>query len=346
MGVAANLYPTELPDGFRFLDNEPRFDPAQHLALEQPERVLMLTELGYSETQVHKYASPVAATSPVRVLSPDGVSAALEVVEALCEDSARQTDGEPPAVIFNASCRSRFFRDLCLDESVASFFSRIFRTGLMPHSMLHLQSQLNLAPRSLVEDGFGWHHDIAAFSYVLMLHDPAELDGGRFEYFDGTREEAAELLERDGDLPQDRLVRPDYPGPGYACFMQGSAISHRGGPMYSPGFRAALVHSYCSTELNVSDPNRVIFTDDFRDDPQYARYKAMDWARHNAWRSQEKLRRVLEEMPYCDDAEKIAVSLYEAIAETAQAAALIRKGFLTPEEASRWCQEKDREMMS
>jgi hypothetical protein len=344
MAALNHLFPSQLPAGFTYLQNEPAFEPAKHLQLEQPERVLMLAELGYAAPDVEKFASPVAAVGPVRVLSDEGVAASLIVVDALIAAERERLGGDEPGVIFNASCRSRFFRDLSLSEEVSAFFGGCFETTLMPHSMLHLQSQLNLA-RSAASEESGWHHDIAAFAYILMLHDPAELDGGRFEYFYGRREEAAGLLRDTGALPEDRLVRPDYPGPGFACFMQGSAITHRGGPMWSPGFRAALVTSDCSTELDVYDANRVLLTDDYPQDPQYARYKAMDWARHNAWRSREKLDRVLNEMPYSDDPQAIAAALEQAVVDAQAAAEMLKRGLVSSEEANRLCQESDRKML-
>ena len=169
-------------------------------------------------------------------------------------------------------------------------------------------------------------------------------DPPRFEYFDGRRDEAASLLQTNNSLPQDRLVRPDFAGPGYACFMQGSAITHRGAPLRSPGFRATLVNSFCSTELDVYDPNRVHLTDDYPTDPQYTRYKAMDWARHSAWRRREKLARMLREMPFSDDPQTIAEALERAIEDAGAAAARIRAGLVSAEQAARLCQELDRQM--
>jgi len=345
MSAITNIFPDELPAGFTYLDSEPAFDPERHLRLEQPDGARMLADLGYDDEVISKFVSPIAVAGPVRVLSDEGVAAGLDVVHALTSAARARCGGMEPGAVMNTSCRSRFFRDLSLSEEICAFFGKLFDTTLIPHSMLHLQSQLNLAPRSSGEEEFGWHHDIAAFAYVLMLHDPAELDGGRFEYFDGTRQEAAGLLEATGGLPEERLIRPDYPGPGYACFMQGSAISHRGAPIRTPGFRAALVNSYCSTTLDVEDANRVLLTDDFPEDPQYARYKAMDWARHNAWRGREKLDRVLKEMPFSDDPQVIAAALERAVADVGAAAEMIKQGFVSAEEAYRLCQEADRKML-
>lgn len=235
----------------------------------------------------------MAMTSPVRVLSEEGVGAIREVVEALKSSADYRPGPSTHDSIFNVSCRSRFVRDLSLNEDIVWFFAELFCTPLIPHTMLHLQTQMNLSGTRLEKKGHGWHNDIAAFSYVLMIHNPAELDGGDFEYFHGTREEAAERLDLHSELPARLVLKPDYPGPGYACFMQGSAITHRAGPLKGRGFRCTLVNAFCAANLDVTDANRIHFVDDYLHDPQYARYKAMDWARHKAWRSREKLDRLL-----------------------------------------------------
>ena len=181
---------------------------------------------------------------------------------------------------------------------------------------------------------------------VLMIHDPAELEGGDFEYFHGTRDEAAQRLDLQGALPAESIVRPVYPGPGYACFMQGSAITHRAGPLREPGFRCTLVNAFCSADLEVADANRVHFVNDYAYDPQYARYKAMDWARHKAWRSREKLDRLLREMAFTDDSAAVVDALRTAVADVHTAIETIENGKLTKEEAYQQVREEDRKMMS
>ena len=45
------MYPihfNELPNGYAALENEPEFDPAIHLALEKPETLYSLSDLGYT----------------------------------------------------------------------------------------------------------------------------------------------------------------------------------------------------------------------------------------------------------------------------------------------------------
>ena len=227
---ATNLFPDELPAGYNYLSTEPVFDPEKHLQLEQPASIQRLTDFGYDEAAAARFASPIAMICPVRILSREGIAALREVVAELCAVAPREPDVHTPRSIFSVTCRSRFVRDLSLNEDIAQFFSEQFQTNLIPHTMLHLQTQMNLNSVELEEKDHGWHHDIAAFAYVLMIHDPAKLEGGNFEYFHGTREDGANWLDTQGGIPKDKVVKPAYPGAGYACFMQGSAITHRGRP--------------------------------------------------------------------------------------------------------------------
>ena len=62
-------FPEKSPPGYDYVLDEPKFDPAKHLALEKPKSILMLSDLGYPEEEIATKATPVAASSPFRVLS-------------------------------------------------------------------------------------------------------------------------------------------------------------------------------------------------------------------------------------------------------------------------------------
>ena len=69
----------------------------------------------------------------------------------------------------------------------------------------------------------GHRHITIALDYVMMVTDPAQLPGGRFEYFRGTKGEAAALAA------EGRTPPPDFPGPGYAIALHGNMVVHRRG---------------------------------------------------------------------------------------------------------------------
>ena len=67
------VFPDHLPDGYQFLEEEFSYDPARHLQLEFPERVWTLEEFGYDQAAIDNCASPIAVTTPFRLLSDEGV---------------------------------------------------------------------------------------------------------------------------------------------------------------------------------------------------------------------------------------------------------------------------------
>ena len=75
--------PREPPPEYEASLDEPRFDPARHLALEAPARTWRLEDLGYTDAQIRNCASPVAVAGPFRLLSAEGAAAARAVALAL-----------------------------------------------------------------------------------------------------------------------------------------------------------------------------------------------------------------------------------------------------------------------
>ena len=64
-----------------------------------------------------------------------------------------------------------------------------------------------------------------------MVTDPTRLQGGQFEYFLGTKEEAAIFAAENRKPPRNRVVTPDFAGPGYAFALHGDMVVHRGAPL-------------------------------------------------------------------------------------------------------------------
>ncbi|MYK75994.1 MAG: hypothetical protein F4016_03565, partial [Acidimicrobiaceae bacterium] len=82
MGVAVP-FPETQPAGYEWFDDEPAFDPERHLQLEEPEEVVMLADLGYDQAEIATKATPVAASSPFRILSDEGATVMLGVARRL-----------------------------------------------------------------------------------------------------------------------------------------------------------------------------------------------------------------------------------------------------------------------
>ena len=66
-------FPDHLPPGYSAVEESIAFDSSVHLQLEWPERIYTLKEFGYAQQEIDSCASPVAITTPFRLLSDAGV---------------------------------------------------------------------------------------------------------------------------------------------------------------------------------------------------------------------------------------------------------------------------------
>ncbi|MEZ5667804.1 MAG: hypothetical protein R3F55_10300 [Alphaproteobacteria bacterium] len=123
----------------------------------------------------------------------------------------------------------------------------------MPAQLGHI----NYAPADLNRAVDRWHHDTLGFDYVLMVNDPASFAGGRFQYFMGTKAEAAALAAEGREPPADRVVSPHFPGAGWAVLQQGNMVVHRGGRLEKPAERITFINGYVARDISKPDPSRL-----------------------------------------------------------------------------------------
>ncbi|MFE3638537.1 hypothetical protein [Streptomyces sp. NPDC059168] len=342
-----HIFPGTVPPGYAYLEDEPVFDAARDLSMELPDSSVGLSDLGYSQAFRDNYGSDLAVSAPFRLLSDAGVARLQSVISQLHPYIRRNSKtARVPAVLRGTAYRSRFVRDLSLSAEVTDFLSGIGGMQLVPTSYPHQLAHLNFPPDDLTKPNVGWHHDENAFVLVLMVHDPNSVDGGDFEYFDGTRHEGHAILDRDRDIPASRRVSPHFPGAGYAVLMQGSTILHRASPLLHPGNRISLVTSYDTRDVRYPDPNRFYFvTGGFGDiDPnaqleRYCRY--VDYARHMAWRTRGKLADFIDTIEWTDDRDCVIARFEEAIDDAITALNALKRGDVTREEAKRLRAEED-----
>ena len=83
-------FPEARPPGYAVLEREPTFDPRRHLALEMPETIISLQELGYPPEEIDACPTTLGITSCLRVLSDEGVACLLEVVRSLAFSDNRE----------------------------------------------------------------------------------------------------------------------------------------------------------------------------------------------------------------------------------------------------------------
>lgn len=301
-------FPTVVPEGYPPLADEPLFDPARHLALEMPDTVVTLAELGYSDEEIAACPSSLGITSCFRVLSDEGVAALHEVARALTPHI--RSVGRIPRMVRGGVYLSRFLRDLCLSPEVNDWVSRLMGTPTLPHSIPHQLGHLNYNPLELGRNVDKWHVDTLRFDYVLFVTDPNLLQGGEFEYFRGTKQEMDALHLAGQTPPPDRVVAPRLPGAGYAVLQQGNMVVHRAKGLRAPAERITMVNGYVPADLRYPDYNR--FDQIALADPGHV--AASEYARHVAWTAQERLRGQIDTAIFTDDREAIAREL-ETVAQ-------------------------------
>jgi len=312
MSTSAVPFPDGLPDGYVWFEDEPIFNPGKHLALQMPETIRTLAEFGYDEATIASKASPVAVSSPFRVLSDEGASALLQCARSL---RAHAVSCERIDNMVRGGCyRSRFLRDLCLDPSLTQLMCDIYQTDVAPHTMpLHL-GHMNFSPDDLSKAVDKWHHDTLPLDIVMMVTDPAKLDGGQFEYFVGTKEEMAALAKEGKTPPLDRVEAPPFNGPGYAIALHGNMVVHRGAPLKTAGERISMVNGYVATNASLDDQHR--HKDLTLVDDPHVLYA--EWAKHSAWRARERLDSLINGIEFNSNPADVAGQLENAILDVTQ----------------------------
>ena len=233
------------------LERDVAWEPARHLALEPPERVTLLEEWG-PDAAGPAALSPLAITSPFRLLSDEGVAA----LQAICGELEQYAVGDERIAkkVRGSIYRSRFLQGMYGDASVLAFLRGLARAPLEPHPVSHHAIHINYAPDELERNVDQWHRDVISFDYVLMVSDPRPMRGGRFEYFLGPVEEGRALLESGAGLPPERVASADFPGAGWAVFQQGHRVLHRAARLEQRYPRITLVASYWAPHPELDDP--------------------------------------------------------------------------------------------
>ena len=300
-------FPTLLPDTLPALEGEPTYDPAVHLNLVSPCNKLSLADLGYTGDEIAQCPSSVAISGPFRLLSDDGAAAVLDICRRLAPFARGAQRIE--RFVRQSVYRSRFLRDFCGCPQVTAFMADILECPLSPHTMPSQWGHINYAPETLGRPIDRWHHDTLQIDYVMMVTDPRTVKGGRFQYFVGTKTEAAALAAGTSDYPADRVIAPEIPGPGWGIVMQGNMVVHRGGALNEPAERISLVNGYVPLEIGLPDLSRL---DDLRvvDPPEIL---LSEWVRHKAWRARGRVDKLLSDLPYTADRQILIALLRGAV---------------------------------
>ena len=237
------------PAGYERVASDVPWDPA-YLEFFEPDEVYTLADLGDEATE--GAFSPVAVTSPFRFLSDEGVEI-LQQISAELESSALGSD-RIPKFVRGGVYRSEFLWGLATDPTLLDWFRKLSQAPIEAHPVSHHAIHINYAPDDISMHVDQWHADIVSFDYVLMVTDPRGMKGGRFEYFLGPVEEGKAILERDGELPPDRVRSPDFPGPGWAIFQQGHRVLHRATRLEERRDRITIVGAFFTPHPVLEDP--------------------------------------------------------------------------------------------
>jgi hypothetical protein len=307
-------FPTSLPAGYAWFEDEPAFDPDRHLQLETPTEILTLEDLGYTEAEITSKATPMAASSPFRLLSEEGTAVMLEVGRSLRRFN--KPAGDRIERMTRGGCyRSRWLRDLCLSPELTRHLAGIYGVPVHPHAMpLHL-GHLNYEPSTINTSVDKWHHDTLPLDFVLMVTDPNATPGGAFEFFVGTKDEAAALAADGKTPPRDRVRAPRFPGPGYAIALHGDMVVHRAAPLTEVAERITMVNGYVAADRSTDDQSRSADLIGV-DDPECL---WTEWAKFAAWRAQGRLSALIEELPFTSDREAVIEQLETSIADVRRA---------------------------
>ena len=167
-------FPHRSPDGYTYLEDEAIYQPDKHLALESPENIWLLKDFGYDQLVIDSCASPVAVTSPFRLLSDEGIEVLHQIAVRLKAHCKKIPGGRNPTHLAGGVYRSKFLRDLCACPVILEHMSKISETSLAVHSMPSQQLYINYAPEDITRAVDDWHYDGIGFDYVIMVSDPTK----------------------------------------------------------------------------------------------------------------------------------------------------------------------------
>ena len=63
----------------------------------------------------------------------------------------------------------------------------------------------------------------------------------------------AEIKKNNKEIPSNKIISPEIPGPGFAVFQQGKHVVHRAMGLISPGERITLVNGYMASDPSIKD---------------------------------------------------------------------------------------------
>jgi len=310
-------FPSERPADYVKYSGEPEFSAARHLDLGQPVQVTSLAELGYSDEQTIDCPSSFGVCSAFKILSDEGLAIMHEICLKMYDNrniSVGTGVNRLGSYCRGAGYRSSFIRDFCDSPELAEHLSSIAGVSLARHSVPAVACGVNYAPEDIRNAIDTWHTDSVAFDIVIMLSNPAEIEGGEFQYFHGTKQEGQDILGisgeegKDAELPSDRVITVPFPAAGYGFLQQGNMIFHRACRLHKKAERMTMIPSFVVTPETANDATNSVNMAGW-DDPGIT----AELARHEAWRASARLEKLIETISLHDDNTALAKQIDTAL---------------------------------
>ena len=312
-----------------------QFDPALHLALEDPRFLKMLDgrearfnmEEEEEEEAFHvkngknngknngengknngRNGGGLAYSAPFRLLSDEGVRALRSVLLAN-EQFSTMVPGRIPKCIRGIGYRSKFMWDLGFSPRILAHLSRCAGEPITPHGMCSNLSQINFGEIGAGVKVDQWHLDSVPYVMVLLMSDATDMVGGELQVarIPGDPRRALRAVQAD-KVEAQFIDTVKYPGPGYAIFMQGSRIAHGVTPVLSAREkRLTVVNSYQS--CNPFAPPRTVYRTFKTMPPGEGEEMAhFEFARHVAWRVSGQMDYLLKKADFFGKDKKVALA--------------------------------------
>jgi len=310
-------FPSERPPAYLKYTNEPTFSAERHLDLGQPETLTTLNDLGYSSHEIANCPSPFGVSSAFKILSDEGLAVMRDVCLKMYDNrnvSVGTGINRLGSYCRGAGYRSPFIRAFCDSPELAEHLSSIADVPLARHSVPAVACGVNYAPEDIRNAVDTWHTDSVAFDIVMMLSDPAQIEGGEFQYFHGTKEEGQALLGisgeegTDAELPQGRVVTVPFPAGGYGFLQQGNMIFHRACRLLKKAERMTMIPSFVVAPATANDATNSVNMAGW-DDPCIT----AELTRHEAWRASARLKALVDSISLHDDNKKLAEDIDAAL---------------------------------
>ncbi len=143
------------PAGYERISADVPWEPG-YLEFVPPKRVVMLEELG-PDAAGPTALSPVAITSPFRLLNDEGV----RILQKICKELEASAAGDERIAkrVRGSVYRSDFLRGFYADSAILEFLRGLSQAPLEPHPVSHHSIHINYAPDDLSRNVDMCHRD-------------------------------------------------------------------------------------------------------------------------------------------------------------------------------------------